>query len=179
MTHRIVPGLDDERVDHEPLSASVEITGPAEVVQYLKAFGELHRHTRYTAPMRALIVKAIGDPTDAGHCTDHRDCVERTVEAGMEHRSACGAGGACRGPAGGMGCRLSESVSDSLWRDDVGWLSCSCSLRPRPWRRPRLCSGPCPERCEQPEVQSSRSLRSAVSLHACLDARVRASERTA
>jgi len=51
--------FDDERVDHEPLSASVKITAPDEVVQYLKAFGELHRHAVYGADARALIVKAI------------------------------------------------------------------------------------------------------------------------
>ncbi|MFE1933090.1 Scr1 family TA system antitoxin-like transcriptional regulator [Streptomyces sp. NPDC059474] len=51
--------FDDERVDHEPLSASVKITAPDEVVQYLKAFGELHRHAVYGAEARALILKAI------------------------------------------------------------------------------------------------------------------------
>ncbi|MBI0376566.1 helix-turn-helix domain-containing protein [Streptomyces sp. NEAU-174] len=51
--------FDDERVNHEPLSASVKITSPDEVVQYLKAFGELHRHAVYGAEARALILKAI------------------------------------------------------------------------------------------------------------------------
>ncbi|MGW0705732.1 helix-turn-helix domain-containing protein [Streptomyces sp. NPDC002643] len=51
--------FDDERVDHEPLSASVKITEPDEVTQYLKAFGELHRHAVYGAEARALVLKAI------------------------------------------------------------------------------------------------------------------------
>ncbi|WP_327323821.1 helix-turn-helix transcriptional regulator [Streptomyces sp. NBC_01210] len=51
--------FDDERVHHEPLSASVKITAPDEVVQYLKAFGELHRQAVYGAEARALIVRAI------------------------------------------------------------------------------------------------------------------------
>ncbi|MFF3457992.1 helix-turn-helix domain-containing protein [Streptomyces sp. NPDC002730] len=51
--------FDDERVHHEPLSASVKITAPDEVVQYLKAFGELHQQAVYGAEARALIVKAI------------------------------------------------------------------------------------------------------------------------
>ncbi|MFH8739010.1 helix-turn-helix domain-containing protein [Streptomyces sp. NPDC017964] len=51
--------FDDKRVDHEPLSASVTITAPDEVVQYLKAFGHLHRQAAYGADARALIVKAI------------------------------------------------------------------------------------------------------------------------
>ncbi|NUL15176.1 transcriptional regulator, partial [Streptomyces lunaelactis] len=44
---------------HEPLSASVKITAPDEVAQYLKAFGELHEQAVYGAAARALIVKAI------------------------------------------------------------------------------------------------------------------------
>ncbi len=51
--------FDDERVDHEPLSASVKITAPDEVGQYLKAFGEMHRQAVYGAQARALILKAI------------------------------------------------------------------------------------------------------------------------
>lgn len=51
--------FDDKRVDHEPLSASVKITAPDEVEQYLKAFRELHRHAVYGAEARTLIVKAI------------------------------------------------------------------------------------------------------------------------
>ncbi|MGA4841336.1 helix-turn-helix domain-containing protein [Streptomyces sp. G45] len=51
--------FDDKRVDHEPLSASVKIEAPDEVVQYLKAFAELHRQAVYGAEARALIVKAI------------------------------------------------------------------------------------------------------------------------
>ncbi|MFI0772929.1 Scr1 family TA system antitoxin-like transcriptional regulator [Streptomyces sp. NPDC021218] len=51
--------FDGERVDHEPLSASVKITAPDEVVQYLKAFRELRRHAVYGAEARALILKAI------------------------------------------------------------------------------------------------------------------------
>lgn len=51
--------FDDERVHHEPLSASVKITAPDEVVQYLKAFAALHQQAVYGAEARALIVKAI------------------------------------------------------------------------------------------------------------------------
>ncbi|MFF3245049.1 helix-turn-helix domain-containing protein [Streptomyces sp. NPDC002870] len=51
--------FDDERVHHEPLSASVKITAPDEVVQYLKAFSALHQQAVYGAEARALIVKAI------------------------------------------------------------------------------------------------------------------------
>ncbi|RMB87675.1 helix-turn-helix transcriptional regulator [Streptomyces shenzhenensis] len=51
--------FDDRRVDHEPLSASVKITAPDEVDQYLKAFGALHQHAVYGADARALIVRAI------------------------------------------------------------------------------------------------------------------------
>ncbi|MEU3917917.1 helix-turn-helix transcriptional regulator [Streptomyces sp. NPDC029004] len=51
--------FDDARVDHEPLSASVKITAPDEVVQYLKAFKALHQQAVYGAEARALIVKAI------------------------------------------------------------------------------------------------------------------------
>ncbi|MFI1397727.1 helix-turn-helix domain-containing protein [Streptomyces sp. NPDC020681] len=51
--------FDDKRVDHEPLSASVKITAPDEVAQYLKAFGRLHQQAVYGAAARALIVKAI------------------------------------------------------------------------------------------------------------------------
>ncbi|MFC4034527.1 helix-turn-helix domain-containing protein [Streptomyces polygonati] len=51
--------FDDARVDHEPLSASVTITAPDEVAQYVKAFGAFHRQAVYGAQARALIVKAI------------------------------------------------------------------------------------------------------------------------
>ncbi|WP_250301995.1 helix-turn-helix transcriptional regulator [Streptomyces sp. A 4/2] len=51
--------FDDARVDHEPLSASVTITAPDELGQYVKAFGALHKGAVYGAPARALIVKAI------------------------------------------------------------------------------------------------------------------------
>ncbi|MGY1583803.1 helix-turn-helix domain-containing protein [Streptomyces sp. MN13] len=51
--------FDDQRVDHEPLSASVKITAPSEVEQYLKAFGSLHQQAVYGAEARALVVKAI------------------------------------------------------------------------------------------------------------------------
>jgi len=51
--------FDDERVDHEPLSASVKITAPDEVGVYLKAFTVLHRQAVYGAEARALVVKAI------------------------------------------------------------------------------------------------------------------------
>ncbi|MFE7978439.1 helix-turn-helix domain-containing protein [Streptomyces shenzhenensis] len=51
--------FDDRRVDHEPLSASVKITAPDEVDQYLKAFGALHQHAVYGADARALILRAI------------------------------------------------------------------------------------------------------------------------
>lgn len=51
--------FDDERVDHEPLSASVQITAPDEVGQYLRAFGALQRQAVYGAEARALIVRAI------------------------------------------------------------------------------------------------------------------------
>lgn len=51
--------FDDQRVDHEPLSASVQITAPDEVAQYVKAFAALHRLAVYGAQARALIVKAI------------------------------------------------------------------------------------------------------------------------
>ncbi|KIF75729.1 XRE family transcriptional regulator [Streptomyces sp. 150FB] len=51
--------FDDQRVDHEPLSASVKITAPDEVSQYLNAFGRLHRTAAYGAQARALIARAI------------------------------------------------------------------------------------------------------------------------
>lgn len=51
--------FDNQRVDHEPLSASVKITAPDEVAQYLKAFGELHQHAVYGSEARALITQAI------------------------------------------------------------------------------------------------------------------------
>lgn len=51
--------FDDARVDHEPLSASVEITAPDEVAQYVKAFAAFHRQAVYGAEARALIVRAI------------------------------------------------------------------------------------------------------------------------
>lgn len=51
--------FDDARVDHEPLSASVKITAPDEVAQYVKAFGAFHRQAVYGAEARALIVRAI------------------------------------------------------------------------------------------------------------------------
>lgn len=51
--------FDDQRVDHEPLSASVRIIAPDEVGVYLKAFTALHQHAVYGADARALIVKAI------------------------------------------------------------------------------------------------------------------------
>jgi transcriptional regulator with XRE-family HTH domain len=51
--------FDDQRVDHEPLSASVKITAPGEVEQYLKAFGSLHQQAVYGAEARALVLKAI------------------------------------------------------------------------------------------------------------------------
>ncbi|WP_433890358.1 hypothetical protein [Streptomyces sp. CA-111067] len=51
--------FDDQRVDHEPLSASVRITAPDEVGVYLKAFATLHRHAAYGADARALVVRAI------------------------------------------------------------------------------------------------------------------------
>ncbi|WP_308403640.1 hypothetical protein [Streptomyces niphimycinicus] len=37
----------------------MKITAPDEVVQHLKAFGELHQHAVYGAEARALILKAI------------------------------------------------------------------------------------------------------------------------
>lgn len=51
--------FDDARVDHEPLSASVKITAPDEVAQYLKAFGQLHQQAAYGAEARGLVLKAI------------------------------------------------------------------------------------------------------------------------
>jgi transcriptional regulator with XRE-family HTH domain len=51
--------FDDQRVDHEPLSASVKITAPDEVAQYLAAFGLLHQQAVYGAEARALVVQAI------------------------------------------------------------------------------------------------------------------------
>ncbi|WP_329177785.1 helix-turn-helix domain-containing protein [Streptomyces sp. NBC_01477] len=51
--------FDDQRVDHEPLSASVKITAPDEVAVYLRAFTELHQHAVYGADARSLIVRAI------------------------------------------------------------------------------------------------------------------------
>ncbi|MER7047715.1 helix-turn-helix domain-containing protein [Streptomyces jumonjinensis] len=51
--------FDDERVDHEPLSASVKIIEPEEVAQYRKAFRCLYEQAVYGAEARALIVKAI------------------------------------------------------------------------------------------------------------------------
>ncbi|MFF0698576.1 helix-turn-helix domain-containing protein [Streptomyces tendae] len=51
--------FDNKRVDHEPLSASVKITAPDEVSQYLKAFAALHRQAVYGAKARTLILKAI------------------------------------------------------------------------------------------------------------------------
>lgn len=51
--------FDGERVNHEPLSASVKITTPDEVAQYVRAFTALHRHAVYGAEARALIVRAI------------------------------------------------------------------------------------------------------------------------
>jgi transcriptional regulator with XRE-family HTH domain len=51
--------FDDKLVHHEPLSASVRITAPDEVGQYLEAFGALHRMAVYGAEARALVVKAI------------------------------------------------------------------------------------------------------------------------
>ncbi|MGP4089553.1 helix-turn-helix domain-containing protein [Streptomyces sp. KR55] len=51
--------FDDQRVDHEPLSASVKITAPDEVDQYLRAFGALHQQAVYGADARALILMAI------------------------------------------------------------------------------------------------------------------------
>ncbi len=51
--------FDGARVDHEPLSASVKITAPDEVVQYLKAFEQLRGMAVYGADARALILKAI------------------------------------------------------------------------------------------------------------------------
>ncbi|MFJ5608744.1 helix-turn-helix domain-containing protein [Streptomyces sp. NPDC093221] len=53
--------FDDERVNHEPLSASVKITAPDEVAQYVRAFAAFHQHAVYGADARALIVKAIED----------------------------------------------------------------------------------------------------------------------
>lgn len=53
--------FDDQRVDHEPLSASVKITAPDEVGVYLKAFGEFAAHAVYGAEARALVAKAIGE----------------------------------------------------------------------------------------------------------------------
>jgi transcriptional regulator with XRE-family HTH domain len=50
---------DDKKANHEPLSASVQITAPDEVRQYVKAFGELRRLAVYGAEARALVVKAI------------------------------------------------------------------------------------------------------------------------
>ena len=51
--------FDDQRVDHEPLSASVKITAPDEVGQYVQAFAAPHPQAVYGAEARALIVKAI------------------------------------------------------------------------------------------------------------------------
>ncbi|XVV33000.1 helix-turn-helix domain-containing protein [Streptomyces sp. CA-100214] len=51
--------FDDERVDHEPLSASVKITAPDEVSQYVKAFAAMHQQAVYGAQARTLILKAI------------------------------------------------------------------------------------------------------------------------
>jgi transcriptional regulator with XRE-family HTH domain len=51
--------FDGERVNHEPLSASVKITAPDEVAQYVRAFTAFHQHAVYGAAARSLIVKAI------------------------------------------------------------------------------------------------------------------------
>lgn len=51
--------FDDERVDHEPLSASVKVVAPDEVAQYVQAFAAFHRHAVYGADARALILKAL------------------------------------------------------------------------------------------------------------------------
>jgi transcriptional regulator with XRE-family HTH domain len=51
--------FDDARVDHEPLSASVKITAPDEVAQYVEAFGAFHRQAVYGAEARALVVRGI------------------------------------------------------------------------------------------------------------------------
>lgn len=51
--------FDDARVDHEPLSASVQIAAPDEVAQYVQAFMALHRQAVYGADARALVVRAI------------------------------------------------------------------------------------------------------------------------
>jgi hypothetical protein len=51
--------FDDDRVDHEPLSASVKITAPDEVDQYVRAFAAFHQQAVYGADARTLVVKAI------------------------------------------------------------------------------------------------------------------------
>ncbi|MDT0319532.1 helix-turn-helix domain-containing protein [Streptomyces millisiae] len=51
--------FDDERVQVETLSAEINITAPAEVGLYAKAFGELHRMAVYGARARARIAAAI------------------------------------------------------------------------------------------------------------------------
>ncbi|MFF3518247.1 transcriptional regulator, partial [Streptomyces sp. NPDC002573] len=50
---------DDTLVSVEFLSAEVNITQPAEIVLYLKAFEQLRSMAVYGADARALIVKAI------------------------------------------------------------------------------------------------------------------------
>jgi transcriptional regulator with XRE-family HTH domain len=51
--------FDDERVHCEPLSASVKITAPDEVAQYVRAFAAFHQQAVYGADARALVVRAI------------------------------------------------------------------------------------------------------------------------
>ncbi len=52
--------FDDWRVHVELLTAAVTVTAPSEVVQYVKAFGDLAKLAVYGAPARALITSAIG-----------------------------------------------------------------------------------------------------------------------
>lgn len=51
--------FDGERVHCEPLSASVKITAPDEVAQYVRALAAFHHHAVHGAEARALIVRAI------------------------------------------------------------------------------------------------------------------------
>jgi hypothetical protein len=60
--------FDDQRVDHEPLSASVKITAPGEVEQYLAAFGSLHQQAKFGSENSGVMsgsVMAMYRPRDA------------------------------------------------------------------------------------------------------------------